>query len=379
MKRILFVVNVDWFFMSHRLPIALQAIQEGYEVHLACSFSDKKFELEQLGIICHSISFSRSGGSILDELTTLLKVRSIIKQVGPKVVHAVTIKPVLYSGLALQLSRNNRSPSFVAAISGLGYVFTAKTIRARITKTLVSVFYKLSIRSKRKIVIFQNDSDKNILSKIVSLKKNEMEIIKGSGADLSIYKYHPERSDDIKVVSMACRLLKEKGVYNFVEAARIVKKRFPETEFRLIGDVDFGNPNSISKEEVESWVNEGVIVALGQRGDIPWLFSESNLVTLPSFYGEGVPKVLIEAAACGRPIVTTNNPGCRDAVIENETGITVPIRDSASLAKAIIYLLENKGIRQSMGLKARDYAVKEFDVNNVVKKHLDIYESLMVD
>ncbi|WP_140112615.1 glycosyltransferase, partial [Vibrio parahaemolyticus] len=195
----------------------------------------------------------------------------------------------------------------------------------------------------------------------------------------SIYKYHPERSDDIKVVSMACRLLKEKGVYNFVEAARIVKKRFPETEFRLIGDVDFGNPNSISKEEVESWVNEGVIVALGQRGDIPWLFSESNLVTLPSFYGEGVPKVLIEAAACGRPIVTTNNPGCRDAVIENETGITVPIRDSASLAKAIIYLLENKGIRQSMGLKARDYAVKEFDVNNVVKKHLDIYESLMVD
>lgn len=374
MKKLLFVVNVDWFFISHRLPIALEAIKQGYQVHLACTFSDKKVWLENMGVHCHEIKFSRSGSSFYVELSSLLSIRSLVKRLEPDVVHAVTIKPVIYTGFSSQFIA--RSPSFVAAISGLGYVFTADTLRAKFTRLLVSFMYKFALRSKRKVVIFQNTSDQKILSEIVNLSEDEIDLIKGSGADLSIYKNKDEPKVSTKVISMACRLLKEKGVYQFVDAARIVKNMYPETEFWLIGGVDPENPNSVTQEEVDSWVEEGIIKALGQRDDIPDLFSQSHIVTLPSFYGEGVPKVLIEAAACGRPIVTTDNPGCRDAVIDSKTGLIVPVRDSESLARALSKLLINDSMRTDMGAKAREYAVKEFDVNNVVSKHLEIYETL---
>ncbi|EOW9245403.1 glycosyltransferase family 4 protein [Vibrio cholerae] len=377
MKKLLFVVNVDWFFVSHRLPIALKAIEHGYDVHLACAFSDQKVLLEKYGITCHNIAFSRSGISLKNELNTIAAIRRVLTELAPDVVHAVTIKPVIYTGLVLQSI--TRPPAFVAAISGLGYVFTASTLRAKFTKSLVSIMYKFALRSKRKVVIFQNTSDEKILSDIVNLPPRNRTLIKGSGADLSVYNFQPESIAKIKVVSMACRLLKEKGVYQFVEAAKIVKQSYPDTEFWLIGSVDTDNPNSVSQQEVDDWAREGLIIALGHRDDIPDLFSRSHIVTMPSFYGEGVPKVLIEAAACGRPIVTTNNPGCRDAVIDNTTGLLVPIRDSNALANALFSLLSDDDRRMNMGQQARQFAVKEFDVNNVVLRHLDIYDSLMAD
>ncbi|MFH4557759.1 glycosyltransferase family 4 protein [Vibrio diabolicus] len=377
MNRLLFIVNVDWFFMSHRLPIALEALKNGYEVHLACKYTKHKDELEKLGIKCYPVSFSRSGASVLNELVTLLDIRQTINIVKPDIVHAVTIKPVIYTGLALQTVRIR--VGFVAAISGLGYVFTAKTLRARFTKFLVSLFYRLSFRVRGKIVIFQNSADKECLKSIVELGNKEITLIKGSGVDLGVYKSIDEPKGEKKVISMACRLLREKGVYQFAEAARYVKSRIPEVEFRLIGSIDNENPNSITQEELDNWVKEGIILHLGHREDIPSLFSESHIITLPSFYGEGVPKVLIEAAACGRAIITTDNPGCREAIVEGETGLSVPVKDSEALAKSILYLLENDELRIEMGLNARQYAIKEFDVKNVVKKHLDIYSSMKAE
>ncbi|MGF1902962.1 glycosyltransferase family 4 protein [Aliivibrio sifiae] len=376
-NKLLFIVNVDWFFISHRLPIALKALEEGYEVHLACAFSNKKEELKRLGIQCHDIAFSRSGYSLREELSVIVNIRKLIKKINPDIVHAVTIKPVLYSGFVLQSIMH--PPALVAAISGLGYVFTANTIRAKLTRLIVFLLYKFALRGKRKKVIFQNSSDQKILSDIVNLTEIDRTLIKGSGADLSIYQYKLEPQTKIKVISMACRLLKEKGVLQFVDAARIITTRFPDVEFWLIGNVDPENPNSITAEEVDSWVEEGVIIALGHRDDIPKLFAESHIITMPSFYGEGVPKVLIEAAACGRPIVTTDNPGCRESVIDKKTGLIVPIKDSVAIADAISILLMNNQMRIDMGARARDYAVNEFDVNNVVEKHIEIYKSLMVN
>lgn len=376
MKKILFVVNVDWFFVSHRLPIALKAIEHGYDVHLACTFTDKRGFLESLGINCHNISFSRSGSSLRCELNSIGSIRRLLKDIDVDVVHAVTIKPVIYTGFVLQSMAHR--PAFVAAISGLGYVFTANTIRAKSTKLLVSLMYKFALRSKRKMVIFQNTSDQAILSDIVNLSENNRTLIKGSGADLSVYRAQSEPLGTKKIVSMACRLLKEKGVYQFIEAAKIIKAKLPNTEFWLIGNVDPENPNSVSQQEVDAWVAQGVINALGHRGDIPELFAQSHIVTMPSFYGEGVPKVLIEAAACGRPIVTTDNPGCRDSIINEKTGFLVPIKNSEALADALMKLLLDETKRVEMGLQARQYAVNEFDVNNVVARHLDIYESLIV-
>lgn len=376
MKKIIFVINVDWFFVSHRLPIALKSIEEGYGVHLACTFTDKRAYIENLGINCHSVTFSRSGGSLSCELSSISSIRRLLKDIDADIVHAVTIKPVLYTGFVLQSMAYG--PAFVAAISGLGYVFTANTIRAKLTKLLVSLMYKFALRHKRKMVIFQNTSDQAILSDIVNLPENDRTLIKGSGADLSVYRSQPEPLGTKKIVSMACRLLKEKGVYQFVDAAKIIKAKLPNTEFWLIGNVDPENPNSVSQEDVDAWVAQGVINALGQRSDIPELFAQSHIVTMPSFYGEGVPKVLIEAAACGRPIVTTDNPGCRDAIINEKTGLLVPIKNSEALADALITLLLDESRRVEMGSQARQYAVNEFDVDNVVAKHLDIYESLLV-
>ncbi len=314
---------------------------------------------------------------IKKELKTLVQTRRLIKVLNVDIVHAVTIKPVIYTGLSLQSI--SREVGFIAAISGLGYVFTASTFRAKLTKLLVSLMYKFALSCSRKVVIFQNTSDQGILSEIVNLRERDRTLIKGSGADLSVYSHKPEPVGHKKVVSMACRLLKEKGVYQFVEAARIIKSELPDTEFWLIGSVDPDNPNSVSQKEVDDWVSEGIVSALGHRDDIPELFAQSHIVTMPSFYGEGVPKVLIEAAACGRPIVTTENPGCRDAIIDKSTGLLVPVRNSDALAIALLELLNDDETRISMGIQAREFAVKEFDVNNVVKRHLEIYDSLMAD
>lgn len=375
MKKILFVVNVDWFFISHRLPIALKAIEQGYDVHLACTFSDQRYSLENLGITCHHIAFSRSGSALKSELNSIYLIRRLLKDIEFDIVHAVTIKPVIYTGFVLRSIQ--RPPAFVAAISGLGYVFTANTLRARLTKSLVSLMYKSALRSKSKMVIFQNTSDQAILSRIVNLSEKDRTLIKGSGADLSVYSAHPEPSGNNKVVTMACRLLKEKGVYQFVDAAKIIKEKLPNIDFWLIGGVDPENPNSVSQREVDMWMAQGIVNVLGHRDDIPELFAQSHIVAMPSFYGEGVPKVLIEAAACGRPIVTTDNPGCRDSVIHGKTGLVVPIKNVQALAEALMTLLMDDTKRVDMGLKARKYAVEEFDVNNVVAAHLEVYQSLI--
>lgn len=374
-KKLVFVVNVDWFFISHRLPIALEAISEGYEVHLICKDTGKAKELSELGIHVHAIPFSRSGGKLVNELLSLFGLRRLFKAIKPDIVHAVTIKPVIYSGLSLHFLKSK--PNFVAAISGLGYVFSSKSFRAKLTKSLVSILYKFAFYHKSKIVIFQNTTDEKILSSVTRLSKNEKVLIKGSGADLGVYKYCKEpKSDSIKIV-MACRLLREKGVYEYVEAAKIVHSKLDNVEFLLAGTPDEENPNSISQAELDEWNDSGVINSLGHCNNISQIFSESHIITMPSYYGEGVPKVLIEAAACGRPIVTTDNPGCRDSVIPDVSGKLVPIKDGHSLAEALIALIENPTLRESMGEKARQYAEQEFDVKSVVKKHMEIYSNLL--
>ena len=375
MKKLLFFVNVDWFFISHRLAIAEKALREGYEVTIACRFTEHKAELSAMGFNVVDIPFSRSGGGAKAEINTIKAIKQVIEDVEPSLIHAITIKPVLYTGVALKAVK--KDIPYVAAISGLGYVFTANTFRAKVIKLIASAFYKVALSQKFKTVIFQNTSDESILTKVAKLNRTDKVLIKGSGADLSVYSFKPEIQTAPLKVAMACRLLKEKGVYQYIEAARAVKKSRPDVEFLLIGTPDLENPNTVKQIEIEQWVNEGVINYLGHRNDIPDVFSESNIVCLPSFYGEGVPKVLIEAAACGRAIVTTDNPGCRDAVIDGKTGLTVPVRDSNKLAEALMQLIENTQLRLNMGLQGRKFAEQEFDVNSVVDKHLEIYSALL--
>lgn len=372
-KKLLFIVNVDWFFVSHRLPIALKAISDGYEVHLACVFTDKAEFLSKFGIVLHPVTFSRSGKNFFKELSSIWAIYSVIKDIRPDIVHSVTIKPVLYTGIVAHFTKVD---GFVAAVSGLGYVFIAGNLKARLTKIFVKLLYKIAFSHKNLIVIFQNPSDKKIIIDSVGLSPNKSLLLKGSGVDLNQYVFKSENTKKIQVV-MASRLLREKGVYDYVNAAKFLRDKYRDVKFLLVGEPDFGNPNSVILKDFEKWKNENYIEVLGYRSDIPEIFTDSNIVVLPSYYGEGLPKVLIEAAACGRAIVTTDNSGCREAVVDGETGILVPSKNIKQLTKAIETLIVDHEKRMRMGEKGRIFAVEHFDVNAIVHEHMNVYKFLL--
>jgi glycosyltransferase involved in cell wall biosynthesis len=305
-------------------------------------------------------------------LKTLQSIRRVFTNIKPDLVHAVTIKPVLYGGIAARTTGVKR---MVFAVSGLGLVFVADGMAAKVRRWLVGRMYQFAINVKNSKVIFQNPVDKKVLQEAVRLPDNKCEKIRGSGADLTTYNVEPE--PNVISVVMAARLLKEKGVYQFVDAARTLKQRGLDVTFKLVGEPDPGNPNTVTQQELDLWSNEEYVELLGFRQDINQVFAQSNIVVLPSFYGEGLPKVLIEAAACGRAVVTTENPGCLEAIEVNKTGLAVPIKDSIALADAIEKLVVDAELRMQFGKAGRQLAEREFDVDSVVKKHLLIYQDLL--
>lgn len=368
---LLFIVNVDWFFISHRLPIARAAMDAGYRVHLACTFTDKADYLASLGIHLHPLPLSRSGTGILSELKCFLAISRLIRRLKPDIIHFITIKPVLYGGIASRLAGIKGR---VASISGLGYVFVSHGVKAKAMRFFISSLYRLALRSRRNRVILQNPEDKRLLVKSGVIGEKQAVILRGSGVSLHQYQYFPEPHGE-PIVTFASRLLMDKGVVEFVEAARILRSKGVRANFWMIGDTDPDNPASISQARMDAWARENVVEIEGFRTDIPRVFAESNMVVLPS-YREGLPKVLIEAAACGRAVVTTNVPGCRDAIEPDKTGLLVPVRDADALAMAILRLIEDPGLRKSMGKAGRELAERAFAIEKIVDAHLDIYKHL---
>lgn len=371
-KKLLFVVNVDWFFISHRLPIALEALQAGFVVHIATGITDKSNLLESYGLKVHPLGLVRGGLGVINAVKTILELRRIFISVKPDLVHLVTIKPIILGGL---VARWLNVPALVSAVSGLGYVFIAKGPVARLRQWVVSRFYSLALGHYNQTVIFQNPNDRDTLAKTICLPTTKVEMIRGSGVDLKKYAVTPELPG-IPVVLMPARLLADKGVFEFVQAAKFLKAKGVFVRFVLAGMVDLANPTSVTQGQLNDWVAEGIIEYWGYRTDMPQVISNSNLVVLPS-YREGLPRVLLEAAASGRAVVTTNVPGCRDAIEPGVTGLLVPVRDPKSLAMAIELLLTNSEDRKAMGLAGRCLAEKEFDVSAVVNKHMVIYRRLL--
>lgn len=371
-KKLLFVVNVDWFFLSHRLPIALRAKETGFEVHIATGVTDKLKLLKSYGFVVHPLALVRSGVGAFNALKTILELRIIFKAVKPDVVHLVTIKPVLLGGL---LARWLRVPALVSAVSGLGFVFTTNGRLARLLQCIVAKVYSFAFNHRNQVVIFQNPDDRDTLAVATGLSEAKVEIIRGSGVDLNLYKVTSEPTG-IPVVLFPARLLIDKGIFEFVCAARLLRAKGISARFVLVGMLDFANPSSISQAQLDDWLAKGVVESWGYRTDMPEVIANSNLVVLPS-YREGMPKVLLEAAASGRAVVTTDVPGCRDSIKPGVTGLLTPVRDAYSLALAIEKLLANPCQRMAMGLAGRQLAESEFDVRAVVDNHLAIYERLL--
>lgn len=371
--KLLIVVNVDWFFLSHRLPVALGALRAGHEIHVATTLTQGREQLEAHGFIVHPIQVDRSDAGPIGLWVLLWQLWRLFWRLRPDVLHLVTIKPVLLGGLAARFAPVG---GVVYAISGLGHVFVTQGLMGRIRRALVGGWYRFVLGAHNMRVIFQNPDDRAALQSVAPhLPKKNVVMIPGSGVDLAQYPALPLPEKTMPVVLMAARLLATKGVREFVDAARQLRKEGVGAQFWLAGDPDPANPASVTADELATWAQQGNVQLLGHRNDMAALMVRAHMVVLPS-YREGLPKVLIEAAACGRAVVTTDVPGCRDAIAADETGLLVPAKNVGALSDAIRYLLDNPATCAAMGVAGRKRAEQIFDVHTVVRTHLDIYQAL---
>ena len=371
-KRLLFLVNVDWFFVSHRLGIARAAMEKGYEVHVATTLTNQASIIQENGLILHEVKMSRSGSKIIGNLKTFIKIIKIFREVNPKLVHLVTIKPVILGGIAARFTKIH---GVIAAVSGLGSSFLDEGTLGKIKRFFIKRLYRISLSNSNIQVICQNQNDIEDIQKISKLPLTNFSLIEGSGVSLTKFTYSEDKNE-IPNVIMASRLLRDKGVTEFAEAARLLKESNTNVNMILVGETDPDNPSSITKSQVTSWEREGILEYWGHKEDMEKILQESSIVVLPS-YREGFPKILIEAAACGRAVITTDVPGCRDAIYDGVTGILVPERNAIALANSIKELVINPNFYKEMGKRGRKMAESRFDVNNVISKHFKIYNQLL--
>ena len=373
-KKLLIFVNDLSFFCSHRLPIAEASLEKELDVCIAygeLGGADKNF-LERKGFKVNLIPMQRGSINIFKELKTFLYIWKFFKREKPDIVHLVTIKPYLYGGI---ISRLTFVPAVISAISGLGTLFIQKDLKSKFLRLILYPFFKLALNHFNQKVIVQNKDDMDILVKMGVLNPHKVKLIKGSGVKLKNFTILNE-PQETPIVCFAARLLKDKGVYEFISAARLLKRRGIKARFCLAGDLDLNNPSGLSHNDINKIKNEGYVEILGYQKDISKLYAESHIVCLPS-YREGMPKSLLEAAAASRAVVTTDVSGCRDAVIPNITGLLVPVKNSQKLADALEWLIKNPQQRIAMGKAGRKLAEKEFPLEKIVKSHLEVYDELI--
>lgn len=368
-KKIIFLVNIDWFFVSHRLPIAISAIENGYDVFLLTKVTNKKNILLKHGIKVYDISFERSSKNIFKEIVIFIKISFLYFKIKPDIVHHITMKPIIYGSIAASILRIKKS---INAFSGLGYLFTDN--RKSFLQKIIFLIINFTSRNKRNNFIFQNNDDLRFFKKnnIIS-SKSLCFIIKGSGVDLRLYKETPPPLKSKLKILYPSRLLWDKGVKELHEATLILKEQyFNKITFIIAGMIDKENNSSVPEEFILKWQDGEYVKFIGFKENIIDFYISSDIVVLPS-YREGLPKALIEAAAIGRPIITTNAIGCKDCVDENYNGFKVPIGSGIRLAEAIGKLIENRNLIVEMGKNSRKKAESEFNINDVIEKHLLIY------
>lgn len=361
-------MNDASFFLSHRLPIAFAAINRGSNVALAAPQSNHRKALEDLGIRYFSIPLTRRSATPWTEARTLFSLVRLLRAYRPSIVHAVTIKPVIYAGIA---SRLVGVDLFIGAISGLGHVFLATGVLASIRRLLVSIAYKAAFRSPQALALFQNPDDRNTFIRTGIVSANKTALIRGSGVDPSLFDAGPPPSGR-PIVMLPARLLREKGVPEFIEAAAILRSRGVSARFVLVGKPDYGNPSSLTEQELSRAVTQGIVEWWGHRDDMVSTLQEASIVCLPS-HGEGLPRVLLEAASCRRPIVATDVPGCKEVVRPGVNGLLVPVRSPEALADAIADLLSSPERAAEFGDNGRRIVMSEFSLDKVIRSTLRLY------
>lgn len=371
MKHILIISSYAPSLINFRLPLIKELIRKGNKVSIATTkykfTKNLQKQLIDLGVNINIFSLSRSGLNIFQDIKSFKEIKSIIENCAPKIIIAYTAKIVIYTGIIL-----NKFPKidYYPLITGLGYTFTPdRSFKRFILRHIITKLYKLGLKTAVKI-IFQNKDDKNLFYKLKIIENiNSLKVVNGTGVDLKAYPFSDLPSKPIFL--MISRLLVDKGVREYVQASKIVQAKFPETVFQLAGNLD-ENPSSIDINELQSWINHGTIKYLGELDSVQSILKLCKYYVLPS-YREGTPRSTLEALATGRPIITTDVPGCRETVVHKKNGLLVPPKNPESLAKAMIKLLSEKEKKiKNMARESYLLAKKKYQVKKVNKSILSI-------
>lgn len=371
MRKLFIIVNEDRFVLSHRKDIAVAAQRAGWNVTVVCKDTGRLKEVEALGLKVLELPINPTGMNLRQELKTCWFLYNLYRKNRDALVHHVGLKNILWGGLAAKLVGTR---GVVNAVSGLGAIFSG----GKMGLTAKGIFALMRFSNKREQVkvIFQNQEDKGLFLQRGVIRENQAEFIKGSGVDLDVFRYVPEQESETLKIVFTARMVKEKGVIELIEAAERLRKEYEgRVEFWLCGRLA-ANADAVSREELESRCDGQYIKWLDFQKDIKSILEQCHIMAFPSYYREGVPKSLIDACAIGRPIVTTNSIGCKDVVDDGVNGFLVPVKDSEALARKLRLLIDDKELRLRMGLAARKKAEREFSLQNVVNRHLEIYNEL---
>jgi glycosyltransferase involved in cell wall biosynthesis len=370
---VLFAVTEDWYFWSHRKPLAEFLQHNGCAVTVATRFSRFEARLREAGFDCIAVRFERSLRHPVRDALAVVQLWRAIRRAKPDVVHLVSLKPILLSALALVCERRIR---FVAAFTGMGYLFSSSDRRAHWYRRGVVALLRVLLRRRTCWIIVQNEDDRALLQAERLGDPARTLLIRGVGVDVDAFSFRDEPADGPPVVVLPARLIRDKGIEEFVAAARLLKRRSVDVRCVLAGADDPDNPAAIARATIESWVTAGIVEWWGHRDDMPAVYHAAHIVCLPS-YREGLPKVLIEAAACGCPLIATDVAGCREVCRDGVNGKLVPPRSAAALADAIEELVAAPELRRRYGAAGRQLVETEFALDRIGRETLACYARVL--
>jgi glycosyltransferase involved in cell wall biosynthesis len=368
--RLLYVVTEDWAFLSHRLPMARAACEAGFEVHVATRVSNDAAAIEAERFILHPIPFARGSLSPFTALSTIAALRRVHREVKPVLAHHVALQSCVLGMLASL----GRPCACVNAFIGLGYSFTSETYKARAVRTLLGSLLRLLVNRKNSVALVQNSDDKTALVSL-GIAKSRIALISGSGVDVKrfIPLAEPVGAPTFGFVG---RLLDDKGIRTLVAAHRLLREHIADAKLLIAGTPDPANPASVTEAEARTWNDETGITWLGHVADIAGFWAKAHVAVLPS-RREGLPLSLMEAAACGRAMIASDVPGCREIVIHEETGLLFRVNDAAGLADAMARLATDPQLRTRCATRARQLVAERFAADIIGRKIVELYRSVL--
>lgn len=369
--RLLYLVTEDWYFLSHRLPMARAAREAGFEVHVATRIGEGRAAIEREGFVVHALSWQRGIASPLEIARSALAVRGVLRELEPDIMHCVALKPILIAGLTRWLGV--RMPT-VNAVTGLGSALIAENDRPRLSGRLVRPILPRVLNAPDCVTVVQNDNDADELAAL-GADRQRMVRIRGSGVDLTHHRVLPEPSGPV-TAGVAARMIEDKGIRPLVEAVRRLRAEGVELNLLLAGDTDPENPTAIPRAELEAFAREPGITWLGHVADVRSLWARCHIAVLPS-RREGLPKALLEAAAAGRPLVATDVPGCREVATEGVNARLVPVDDALALASALKFLALNPSARAALGAASRRMVESDLSAEAVANATVSVYRRLL--